>query len=89
VRPVRSCVGCGARAPQDTLIRMTWRAGTLRADTVERIGGRGGYLHRRPACWDAFVVRRGGVRSLRAAIPRPAREALVRELGADGRREQS
>jgi len=85
VTPVRSCVGCGARAPQDGMIRVTWRDGALQPDTAKRAAGRGGYLHRTPACWDAFVVRRGSVRSLRTAVPRAAREALVRELRADGR----
>jgi hypothetical protein len=89
VTPVRSCVGCGARAPQDALIRMTWHEGALRPDGVERAGGRGGYLHRRAACWQAFVVRRGSIRSLRAPVPRAAREALVHELAAAGRSEQS
>ena len=79
---VRSCVGCGQRAPQDTLMRMTWRGDALRRDVGPRAGGRGGYLHERPACWDAFVARRGPVRSLRVPVPRAAREALVRELRA-------
>jgi predicted RNA-binding protein YlxR (DUF448 family) len=79
---MRSCVGCGARAQQDTLVRMTWRDGALHRDVGARAAGRGGYLHERPACWDVFVARRGPVRSLRAAVPRPARDALVRELRA-------
>ena len=82
--PVRSCIGCGQRGPQDALVRLTWRDETLRRDGSRRGAGRGGYLHERPACWDAFVVRRGPVRSFRAAVPRATREALVRELRAVG-----
>ena len=85
--PVRSCVGCGERAPQTELVRMTWRDGALRRDGARRADGRGAYLHGRPACWDRFVARRGPVRSLRATVPREAREALVRDLGASASRE--
>jgi hypothetical protein len=79
---MRSCVGCGERAPQDTLVRMTWRDERLCRDVAGRAAGRGAYLHDRPACWDAFIARRGPVRSLRAAVPRVAREALVHQLRA-------
>jgi predicted RNA-binding protein YlxR (DUF448 family) len=82
VIPMRSCVGCGARGAQAELIRVTWREDVLVRDDARRGPGRGAYLHRRPSCWDAFVARRGAVRSLRAAVPRPAREALVRALQA-------
>ena len=44
--------------------------------------GRGAYLHREPACWAAFVRRRGAVRSLRATPSRATREALVDTLAA-------
>jgi uncharacterized protein len=87
VTPVRSCVGCGTRAPQAELVRMTWRDGALRRDGARRADGRGAYLHGRPACWNAFLARRGPVRSLRTAVPRAAREALVRDLGASASRE--
>jgi predicted RNA-binding protein YlxR (DUF448 family) len=80
VRPVRSCVGCGCRAPQAELVRFTWRDQAVHRDGLRRAPGRGAYLHPRPACWDAFVTRRGPVRSLRVSVPRVAREALVRAL---------
>ena len=82
MNPIRSCVGCGERASQRALVRVTWRDGALVLDGSRRGPGRGGYLHARTPCWDRFVARRGPVRSLRAAVPRPAREALVRTLAA-------
>ena len=85
--PVRSCVGCGERGPQAELVRVTWRDGALRRDAGRRAEGRGAYLHGRPSCWETVVARRGPVRSLRAAVPRPAREALVRDLDANASRE--
>jgi predicted RNA-binding protein YlxR (DUF448 family) len=67
---------------------MTWRDGGLARDRGHRAPGRGAYLHDDPTCWQAFVGRRGPVRSLRAAVPRPAREAFVRQFqAATSRRE--
>jgi len=74
--PIRTCVGCGERAPQDRLVRFVVRGQDLTLDARRRLAGRGAWLHRDPACWNAFVQRRGTVRSLRAAPSRVAREAL-------------
>jgi len=82
VTPIRSCVGCGARAAQASLVRFTLRDGVLRLDGPRRGSGRGAYVHPEPACWDGFRDRRGPVRSLRAPVSRPAREWLVGELRA-------
>ncbi len=55
-------------------------SGGLMIDSSRRAGGRGGYLHRAEDCWARFLRRKGMVRSLRAAIDRPARAALVSKL---------
>jgi predicted RNA-binding protein YlxR (DUF448 family) len=73
-------VGCGERASQPALVRIVWRDGGLRADRARRAGGRGAYVHEQAACFDAFVQRRGPVRSLRTSVPRHAREAFVAAL---------
>jgi uncharacterized protein len=88
VTPVRTCMGCGTRTPQRELARMTWRDGALRLDGARRAHGRGGYLHRHAICWKAFVGRRGPVRSLRAAVPKTARDAVVLALGGAPRGEK-
>ena len=80
--PVRTCVGCGARASQSELVRFVVMASALALDERRRLPGRGAYLHRQPACWAAFVRRRGTVRSLRAAPSEAARQALVGSLAA-------
>ncbi|HJW71157.1 MAG TPA: YlxR family protein [Candidatus Binatia bacterium] len=74
--PIRTCVGCGACAPQAALVRFVATASGLALDTRRRLPGRGAWLHREPGCWGAFVQRRGAVRSLRADPGRAAREAL-------------
>jgi predicted RNA-binding protein YlxR (DUF448 family) len=80
VTAIRTCVGCGVRAGQASLLRFTLRDGVLRVDGHRRGTGRGAYLHAERACWERFRDRRGPVRSLRAGVPRPARERLLEEL---------
>lgn len=82
---VRTCVGCGARAPQASLSRFVARDGQLTLDVDRRQVGRGAYLHAQATCWSTFVQRRGTVRSLRATPPREAREALVHTIAAAGK----
>jgi predicted RNA-binding protein YlxR (DUF448 family) len=78
--PVRTCVGCAARAPQATLVRLVAREGRLAVDLRRRASGRGAYLHREATCWTAFVARRGPVRSLRCSPAREERQQLVEAL---------
>jgi uncharacterized protein len=76
--PIRTCVGCGRRDPQPTLIRFVATPAVGRS-----LPGRGAYLHRHKECWKAFARARGPVRSLRAT-PTPAeREKLVAMLTAE------
>jgi len=82
--PVRTCVGCGQRASQPDLVRFVSAGTRLQLDRRRRLPGRGAWLHRAPACWDAFVQRRGAVRSLRATPTHVAREELRTDLAAGG-----
>jgi predicted RNA-binding protein YlxR (DUF448 family) len=79
--PARTCIGCGERAAQAELLRIVSAAdGALTVDLSRRAGGRGGYLHRAPGCWEQFRRRKGMVRSLARTVPKPARERLVAQL---------
>ena len=80
--PIRTCVGCAERAPQTALLRLVAAGDGLVADPARRALGRGAYLHRTPACWAAFVRRRGPVRSLGLTPARETRERLVAMLAA-------
>ncbi len=92
--PVRTCVGCGERDAQGTLVRVQVAPdGTLRA--VERPqGGRSAYVHAHSPC----IVRsaRGKLfnRSLRVATDATSRAALATALqgvlnaGASGQGQQ-
>jgi uncharacterized protein len=69
--PVRTCVGCRARAAKSELLRFVIgsdESGQL-AITPDPDGiatGRGAYLHRETACYDLAVRRRAFSRALRA-----------------------
>ena len=71
--PVRTCVGCGQREFKVQLVRLSARPdGNVEKDEHS---GRGGYLHLRAGCLDAFIrgpgKRRrkfGGVLSMEARV---------------------
>ncbi|MBI2358476.1 MAG: YlxR family protein [Deltaproteobacteria bacterium] len=75
-RAQRTCLGCGARDDQEAMLRLVIRGeGELR---IERHGqGRGGYLHKKEGCWEAFVRRKSLSRAFRSEVGRGAREKLV------------
>ncbi len=81
--PIRSCVGCGARAPQPELLCLVSAVdGALRLVSRRRRTGRTAYLHDRLACWERFAARKGAVRSLRRSVDKGARIELVQGLKA-------
>ena len=68
--PVRTCVGCRARAAASELLRVV--AGSdaegrpaLVPDPQHRAPGRGAHLHPTAACYDLAVRRRAFARALR------------------------
>ncbi len=79
-RPERTCVGCGDRAPQGSLLRIQATApGELAV--VERPGpGRSAYLHRSPECLDGFVKSKGLFRSLRLNFGADERRHLLAQI---------
>jgi predicted RNA-binding protein YlxR (DUF448 family) len=64
--PVRTCVGCGRKAPQSELVRFVAKDGLLRPGSGEP--GRGAYTCRRLACFERAVSRRAFTRVLRRAV---------------------
>ena len=64
--PIRSCIGCGRRAPQSDLIRFVAENSRL----VPGAGrpGRGAYTCRRLACFERAVARRAFNRTLRRTV---------------------
>ena len=79
--PVRTCMGCGQRAPQAELLRLRGAAdGTLTVVAARSSGGRTGYLHPRRECWERFAGRKGRVRSLGCTVDKAQRAAGVQQL---------
>ncbi len=63
---VRTCVGCGRKAPQDDLLRFVARDGML---TPSPHGaGRGVYTCKRLACFERAMARRAFNRTLKATV---------------------
>lgn len=64
--PVRTCAGCGRKAPQAQLVRFVALDGTL---THSQKGpGRGVYTCRRLACFERARQRRAFARTLRQSV---------------------
>ena len=84
-RSQRTCLGCGVRDDQKSLIRIIIGAdGELITDS--RGYGRGGYLHHRHDCWQAFLRRKNTHRAFRVNISKEAKQKLIQIL-SEGDRE--
>jgi predicted RNA-binding protein YlxR (DUF448 family) len=65
--PVRTCAGCGRRAPQAELVRFVASGGALtRAERGAQ--GRGVYTCRRLSCFERAAARRAFARTLKASV---------------------
>lgn len=67
MEPVRTCVGCRARAPRSALLRVVVRDGVIVADEKAVLPGRGAWVHDTEACVQAAVRRRAFGRALRVS----------------------
>ena len=67
-QPVRTCVGCRRREPQDLLLRVVAAEGSVAVDARRRLPGRGAYVHPVPACVATAVKRRAFGRALRTTV---------------------
>nr|WP_052395746.1 YlxR family protein [Kutzneria sp. 744] len=66
--PIRTCVGCRARASDSELLRAVVRDETVVPDPRRRLPGRGAWLHPDPACLRAAERRRAFPRALRVTV---------------------
>ena len=64
--PIRSCVGCGRKAPQSQLLRFVAQEGKLVPGATKP--GRGAYTCRRLPCFERAVARRAFNRTLRRTV---------------------
>jgi predicted RNA-binding protein YlxR (DUF448 family) len=68
---VRTCAGCGRKAPQAELQRFTAPDGTLRLDTGRKAPGRGVYTCRSAGCVERARSHGGFARTLRRPVRVP------------------
>ncbi|GMA27773.1 YlxR family protein [Arenivirga flava] len=73
--PVRTCVGCRARAERSALVRIVAGAEGLVLDERAVLPGRGAWLHPSRDCWERAISRRALGRALRTAAD-PASNTL-------------
>ncbi len=64
--PIRTCAGCGRKAPQPELLRFVARDGLL--TPAARAPGRGVYTCRRLACFERAAALRAFARVLRRPV---------------------
>jgi uncharacterized protein len=64
--PVRTCAGCGRKAPKEELIRFVAEDGVLKPGASAP--GRGVYTCRRLQCFERALSRRAFARTLRQAV---------------------
>jgi predicted RNA-binding protein YlxR (DUF448 family) len=64
--PIRTCIGCGRKAPQSELVRFTALDGVLTPGFG--LPGRGAYTCRRLACFERALDRRAFSRRLRRTV---------------------
>ena len=64
--PIRTCVGCGRKAPQPELLRFGAVGGALVQDP--KGSGRHAYTCRRLACFERAAARRAFARTLRQTV---------------------
>jgi predicted RNA-binding protein YlxR (DUF448 family) len=64
--PIRTCVGCGRKAPQPELVRFVVRDGVLTPSAGG--AGRSAYTCRRLACFERAASKRAFNRVLRAPV---------------------
>ena len=64
--PIRTCAGCGRKAPQRELLRFVAREGELTPSA--KGAGRGVYTCRRLACFERAEARRAFNRTLKATV---------------------
>jgi len=84
--PVRTCIGCGVRAPQGELRRLRVAMGRVVVDAA-RSGGRGAWLHPAQACLERAARRKAFGRALRASGASVDPEALRDLLTGSARKD--
>jgi len=85
--PVRTCLGCGATAPQPTLVRLRVGEGAHVVVDAKKSGGRGAWLHPVEACLERALKRRAFARAFKRGDLACDGDALRRGFAVVGGRD--
>ena len=80
--PTRTCVGCGSRDAQASMIRLRLRDGATIVRAADAPSGRSAYVHDREGCVSGLVRSKGLGKSLRQAVSKQMRLDIVESLAA-------
>ena len=86
--PVRTCAGCGGRAPRAMMRRLALISGQVGVEWRDA-GGRGTYLHDTAECRQRFVGGKKRLPGLRATVGRRDRQLLLEPEPANDRSPQA
>ena len=76
--PLRRCVGCGTRLPQQELNRIVKTpGGGVEVDTTGKLPGRGAYLCNQPDCWERSLRKSRVDYALRTRLAPSDRQRLL------------
>ncbi|HRA67159.1 MAG: YlxR family protein [Caldilinea sp.] len=53
--PIRTCIGCRQTEGKRTFLRVVRTTQGVVVDPTGKLAGRGAYIHRSPACWEAAM----------------------------------
>lgn len=81
VEPLRKCLGCEEMIGKKGLLRIVKdKAGEISLDPTGKKNGRGAYICRTSACFEAARKRKAFERSLKCKIPEEVYERLADEV---------
>ena len=87
MEPVRTCVGCGAKAGRRELVRLRIEGERVVIDRDRKGGGRGAWLHASRSCLEQAVRRRALARAFRGKAASIDASALIAGLTGSARKD--
>lgn len=75
--PTRTCIGCRQTEGKRTFVRIVRTPQGVVVDPTGKLAGRGAYVHRSPACWEAALRGNRIEQALRTKLTPEERAALT------------
>lgn len=75
--PLRTCIGCRQAEGKRTFVRIVRTPQGVVVDPTGKLSGRGAYVHRSPACWEAALKGSRLEQALRTKLTADERAALA------------